>query len=390
MSEAGPKDNVLFVDDESHILTAFKRQFRKQFVVHTALSGEEALEKLQGKHAFSVVVSDCRMPGMDGIQLLTKVREKYPDTVRLMLTGYADLETTIAAVNEGNIFRFATKPCPQETLTRMLNDAIEQYHLVIAERELLEQTLQGSIKVLTDMLSLANPVAFGRAKRIQKYVTEVAKTLALPKRWQFQLAGLLSQIGCITIPEQTLEKVFKRKSLTPEEWQMFSTHPETGRRLLLKIPRLETVADMIGNQQVSMERDLPGEDALFNDQGLLGGMILKVVIDFDAYLSQGFTIGKALQKLAEHDQKYSPRVLKALNQLSFESHTNRESESVHIRQLEKGRVLAQDVFSKEGVLLAAKDQEISEALRKRFLNLYNQGRIDETVNIIKDRANAEG
>ncbi|NIQ03497.1 MAG: response regulator, partial [Nitrospinaceae bacterium] len=94
---------------------------------------------------FAVVVSDMRMPDMDGIQFLSRVREHYPQTVRMMLTGYADVKTAMNAVNEGNIFRFMTKPCPPEVFEKVLSAGIEQYRLITAERDLLERTLKGSV-----------------------------------------------------------------------------------------------------------------------------------------------------------------------------------------------------------------------------------------------------
>ena len=122
---------------------------------------------------FAVIVADRSMPGMDGIQLLAKVKACSPNTVRMMLTGNADMQTAIDAVNEGHIFRFLTKPCPPESLTASLQAAIEQYRLITAERELLEKTLRGSVKVLCEVLSVVKPTAFGRASRITRYVTAV-------------------------------------------------------------------------------------------------------------------------------------------------------------------------------------------------------------------------
>jgi hypothetical protein len=121
-----------------------------------------------------VVVSDLQMPGMDGITLLSSLRKVSPDTVRVLLTGHADVDAAIAAVNEGNIFRFLRKPCPPGALLRALEASVEQYRLITAERVLLEQTLRGSLKTLTDILAFVNPVAFGRAIRSRKIVGEFA------------------------------------------------------------------------------------------------------------------------------------------------------------------------------------------------------------------------
>ena len=152
------KPRVLFVDDEPDLLAALARILRSEyFQVSTAASGAAALEMLQRSGPYAVIVSDLRMPEMDGVSLLQAARKLAPDTVRVLFTGQPDLERAIAAVNEGEIFRFVTKPSSRVALALMLRGAGEQYQLITAERVLLEHTLRGSIKALTDILGPANP-----------------------------------------------------------------------------------------------------------------------------------------------------------------------------------------------------------------------------------------
>src|SRR5690349_20120797 len=162
------KPALLCVDDEPLVLEGLTLHLRRAFTVTTATSGAAGLEILKDKGPFAVVMSDMRMPGMNGAEFLSKVREQWPDTVRVLLTGQSDLQSAVAAVNDGQIFRFLTKPCPPELLLGALGAASRQHDLLIGERVLLEQTLHGSIKMLTDVLSLANPVAFGRANRAKR------------------------------------------------------------------------------------------------------------------------------------------------------------------------------------------------------------------------------
>src|ERR1700735_5369190 len=155
-------NRILCVDDEPNILLAFARQLRKYEIV-TALGPELGLKTVEEQGPFAVVVSDLRMPRMSGVQFLTKVKELSPDTVRIMLTGHGDLSAAAEAVNQGSIFRFLLKPCPTEVLSGALEAGLEQYRLVNAERQLLEQTLRGSVEVLSEILSLSNQEAFGQA-----------------------------------------------------------------------------------------------------------------------------------------------------------------------------------------------------------------------------------
>jgi len=129
-------DKILFVDDETLVLDAFRRMLRDQFEIHTAESGEKGLLQARENGPFAIVVSDMRMPGMNGAQFLSQIRETAPDTVRMLLTGFTDLDAAVAAVNEGNIFRFLSKPCSKEDLLNAIHLGLAQYRVNIAEKEL--------------------------------------------------------------------------------------------------------------------------------------------------------------------------------------------------------------------------------------------------------------
>jgi len=187
-------EKILFVDDDINILQAYKRQLRKQFDLYTAQGPEEGLKLIAGRHTFAVVVSDFSMPGMNGVEFLSEVKQVSPNSVRIMLTGFANATNAINAVNEGNIFRFLAKPCSPEQLALSLHSAIDQYHLITAEKELLEKTLFGSIKVMSQILSLVNPVAFSSTSRIKSYIKHMVETLGLPGKWRYELAGCCASL----------------------------------------------------------------------------------------------------------------------------------------------------------------------------------------------------
>src|SRR6478609_5248404 len=140
-------EQILLVDDDRNILSGYRRNLRGEFLIDTAQGGQEALELLEKKGPYALVISDMRMPGMDGIAFLSKLKAMSPDTVRVMLTGNADTETAIEAINEGSIFRFLNKPCSKEILAKTITAGLVQYRLVTAEKQLLEQTLSGCLQV---------------------------------------------------------------------------------------------------------------------------------------------------------------------------------------------------------------------------------------------------
>ena len=198
---------------------------------------------------FAVIVSDLRMPGMDGVTLLGQAREIAPDTVRILFTGTGDLDHAVAAINKGSIFRFLTKPCATALMALNLNAAVEQYRLITAERVLLEHTLHGSIKALLDVLAAASPIAFGRASLICDSVGRLAGTLGVQGRWRVEVAALLSQIGSVILPAATLERVYQGHPLSDPERAMVERMPGVVTQILGNIPRLEPVLEILRCQE---------------------------------------------------------------------------------------------------------------------------------------------
>jgi len=365
-------EKVLLVDDDRNILAGYKRALHRQFQLETAEGGPVALEILSNDGPFAVIVADMGMPGMDGIQFLTKVKEHTPDSVRMMLTGNADQETAIDAVNEGNVFRFLTKPCPPEVLASALEAGVAQYRLIVAERELLEKTLRGSVKVLTEILSLVNPAAFSRASRIRRYVTHIVERLQLSQLWQFELAAMLSQIGCVTLPYEILNRVYAGQPLSDEERSMFSSHPSVGSKLLNNIPRLGTIARMIEGQQRPFGTAAePGSLKQEESTIAIGSQILKVALDFDQLIVQGLTRAAALSTLARREDEYNPKVVAALENFRMKEASD-IVKMVKVHELNTTMIIDEDVNAKNGVLLVSKGQEVTYTVLAR-LRSFAQG-----------------
>jgi response regulator RpfG family c-di-GMP phosphodiesterase len=363
------------VDDELNLLLAMQRQFRKEFEIHVALGPARGLLAIAEKGPFAVVVSDLRMPEMDGVEFLRRVRSASPDSVRVMLTGQADMEAAIAAVNEGNIFQFLTKPCPVNTLTRALTSALEQHRLITAERELLEQTLRCSIGVLSEILSLVNPLAFGRAQRIRRYVVHIAAKLDLPDPWQFELAAMLSQIGAVTVPPEVMDKYYRAEPLTAEETQILAAQNRVGYELLAKIPRLEVVARMVANQEANWNHSAAKLDA-----GAIGAGLLKVARDFDEQITRGADSKPALAAM-KRSMHYNPDFVDALQEVHVEE-SQRVVRLVSMAQLRIKMIMHDDVRGKNGLLLLAKGQEVTESAIARLKSFAQTTGIVEPLRVV--------
>jgi response regulator RpfG family c-di-GMP phosphodiesterase len=374
-------EKVLCVDDEPQALEAYRRGLRKQFQIDTALGGEQALQAIAAQGPYAVVVADMRMPLMDGIQLLSQVKDRAPNTVRMMLTGDTDLQTAIHAVNDGSIFRFLSKPCTPEILSGALEAGIQQYRLVLAEKDLLERTLWGSIEVLTEVLSLVNPTAFSRAARMRPLVSEIAAKLQIQNVWEIEVAAMLSQVGCVTVPEETLLSLHQGRCLTLDELRMCQNHPKVGYDLIARIPRLEAVAGIIAYQEKLFDGNGFPDDAVRGINIPQGARILKLTMDFDRLVSSGSSKADAMGEIQRRLGWYDPNCIEALRSV-LAKEVRHTAESVKLEELTVGMVLAEDLFSAKGFLLVAKGQVVTAALSLRIANLLSYDIIRGEIKVL--------
>ncbi len=373
---------ILFVDDEDLVLSGYKRNLRNHFTIYTAKSGELGLKIIKEKGPFPVVVSDFKMPEMNGNIFLSKVKTISPDTIRIMLTGYADLPTTIDAVNEGNIFRLLTKPCPLEKLVASINEGIKQYNLVTAEHELLEKTFKGSIKLLTEILSTVNPTAFSRASRFQKFIPQISNLLHIENKWELEVASLLSQIGLVILPTEIVEKKYSNEPLPKEQEKLFLTHPNVGKALLENIPRLKNISEAIYYQlhpykNLEKNREKSGKDLPVISR------ILKVLNDFDTYTTAGNSFEETITLMKKDEYNYDPDVLVALDVTISGIYEGLSLETVEIQSLQPGVIIASDIKSKNGAVLVTKGMEVTEILKSKLLNYVNLSSIDSKIKILR-------
>jgi CheY-like chemotaxis protein len=369
-------EKILLVDDEPNVLDGYRRTLGREFKLETAVGGQEALALIGEKGPYAVVVSDMRMPGMDGVQLLSRVKTQSPDTIRVMLTGHADMETAINAINEGSIFRFLNKPATKEIMAKTLTAALVQYRLVTAEKQLLEQTLSGALQVLTEVLSLVNPAAFSRAGRARRYIHHVVTSMKLGNPWQYEVAAMLSQLGCVTLAPETIDAVYKGDTLSPEEQAQYDSHPKVAYQLLSKIPRLEPIAWMIRHQNRPV---LQSENAELPDIRK-GAEVLRLVLEYEQATHQGASRTEAAHTLARQDTEMGPEFFAALVALDPNAEEG-QVKRCSIDELYAGMIIQQDVQTNGGSLLVSTGQEVTPTVISKLKNFHARGSIDGYVKV---------
>jgi response regulator RpfG family c-di-GMP phosphodiesterase len=348
------KPRVLLVDDDEHLLRSLDRVLRSRFEITTAPSGTEGIAALSAAgEPFAVIVSDYQMPFMNGAQFLSRARKLAPDTTRVLLTGEADIGGGAAGINGGGIVRLLLKPVATDELVGALDEAVTQHRLVLSERELLDHTLAGSIKAMSEVLSLTSPAAFARATRMRALSALLFEALEQEQPWHVSVAVTLSQIGAVTLPPSVLEHMNVNVHLSDEEAAMVAKLPALAEQVLSEIPRLEEVRAAIRLQ------DTP--------DGPLGARVLRLVRDYDALEVTGMPAGEALSRLESRVGAYDVTLLTALAK-GLAERGDRTVIQIPLAKLEVGMTLADDVFTASGVKLVPVGHAVTPSLLQRIVN----------------------
>jgi response regulator RpfG family c-di-GMP phosphodiesterase len=368
---------VLFVDDEPELLAGIRRNLRKDFEVHTETDPRKALTMLGPDQPFAVVVADMRMPGMDGVEFLQEAKKLSPLSIRVMLTGDAARQTPIGAVNRADVFKFVTKPCETDVLQRVVELAVRQHDIEVAQQAVLENTVRGSVTALADVLAIAKPLAFGRVYRLRAVANAIGAELDDCDKWELDTAALLSQLGCIYLSSPLLEKVASGAELTEAERTDYWTHPVLGAELVRKVPRLENVATSILHQLKDYDGGGPPQNGLTGEDIPVSARILRVVLEHDALKSAGKCNEETLTLLANRRNKFDQRVL-AILAICL---SNRVAEAVPVlpSMLECGMIVEQDVIAEQGVLLLCRGQEVTPAVRAHLQRFHLTGALPGSI-----------
>jgi response regulator RpfG family c-di-GMP phosphodiesterase len=359
-------ERILLVDDDPYLLNAFRRQLRGQYELETTESPENALQLICESGPYAVIVSDMQMPEMNGLELLRRCHLQAPRTVRIVLTGNADQQTAIDAINQGEIFRFLVKPCETEELIATIGDAVKKYETEEAEAQLLAETLNGAMKLVTDVLSTVRPEAFGHSQAARKLARDLAKRLDVADPWLVELAAMLSYIGSIGVPDEDFHRYLADEPMKSQQALDVERFAQVGHDLVVNIPRLRPVAYMIGRQLDAVGSGAP-----------VGSRILRVVNDYLRFKTSSNSdraIEKLRSRLAIYDQQIIEQLIDLLNQ-------RMQIVSVKIADLKVGQTLSEPIKTIDGVTLIGTDCEVSEVVIERLKKFTSTGRVDENETV---------
>jgi response regulator RpfG family c-di-GMP phosphodiesterase len=364
MTATPRRPRILCVDDEQHVLDGLSRILRRSYEVEVARGGALAIYRLERRPYFEVVISDMRMPQVNGTKVLQAAREHMPDATRMLLTGQADVHDAAGAVNEGQIFRYLTKPCSPTELDRALQQAVEQHDLRVAQRQLIEETLTGSVRSIVELLAMANPMAFGRANRARELVVAVTRLIGFRDVWHMEMAALLSQIGVLTLPPELAQRLGEGGELTAAEEQLVDRLPHEALRVLGTIPRLDEVRETLSC--LMLDFDGAPEDGPRGEQIPLGARLLRPILDLDRLMSRSIAPLEAVRRLEQRGGRYDPAVLTDLASLFQRGVANEPYVEMKLTEVREGMIFVADVRQPDGTLLIARRQKVTESLLDRI------------------------
>ncbi len=365
---------ILMVDDEPNILSGYKRSLGRKYNMVTAEGGQAGLDAISEHGSIPIVITDMRMPGMDGLAFLRAAQRVNKRGVYAMLTGNADQQTAINAINEGQIFRFLNKPCPGEQLDLAIQACIRQYELIEAEHILLRDTLAGSIKLLTQIVTLTDPRMAQTNESVRLDAIRLAKNLGIAVDWRLSIAATLCMIGSAVVDSGTTLCALSEETL--------DRHARIGANLIRHIPKLGEVSEVIARQRevIQLPESLDMSDMLSrSDPGprlVICASILRMAVDFRrSVLACNYDRQLAFDTSIQGNNSYDNRLIEACRLVAQESEMEhgRSVESIRLRlpvaKLKSGMSVTEDVITKDGKPLLVKGSTLTAVVIERLKEL---------------------
>lgn len=339
-------NKVLLVDDEPKILSAFRRKLNSRFDLELAPGGPEALQVINNSPPFAVVVSDMRMPEINGQDLLCHLKNSFPETTRVMLTANTDQDTASLAINDCGVFRFLTKPYSSDALAGVIEQGISEHQRFVNERDLLKKTLEGTIELVNSALEMVNPEAVVRMNRVRSLTHAVCEQLDCENAWEIEAAAALSQIGTFASPNKVAEQTV--------------CNAEVAATMVNHLPRMEAVSEMLSYQ----DNGTCSPETYGETNAEKGAQLLAAILKFDS-MADRHSADHAIKQLLSTDSFVDRREWReAISMAATKEH---ESHAVTIDKLTLSMIIDEDIFTNRGVLLIKRGCKVTDSLRQRLI-----------------------
>jgi putative two-component system response regulator len=343
---------LLIVDDSPVNIAVLKGVLSTDYKVKVALNGEKVLQICSSASPPDLILLDIMMPEMDGYEVCRRLksRKQTKDIPVIFVTAKGGVVDETLGFEVGAIDYIAKPVSPPIVLARVKN--ILDLHQTRGKlQEALNKSLTGSVELMMDILSLMNPTAFGRSRNLRRHVSATAKRLGYKKRWSIEVAAMLSQLGCITLPSELVEKVCNGEDVSVAEQALFDNHPQVGKRLLEKIPNFQEAAEIIALQNSELDES--------GSQVQLGASLLQVALQLD-----------------NMDRKWDKQVAVASPTMQVPADIIEDIETVEesvgkkktltLAELKVGMVFNCDVKTRTNMVLIRKETEVTRTVIERL------------------------
>lgn len=373
---------VLVVDDTETNVDILVDILGDDYEVAVAMDGESTLAHV-ALDPPDLILLDIMMPGMDGYAVCRSLKadKKTHNIPVIFVTAMTDVQDEVEGLDLGAV-DYITKPVSPPIVRARVKT---QLKLKLAREELaelLEKTLGGSIKMLTELLTIVNPKAFSRSVRLKRLVKIMASDLNLKGLWRFELAAMLSQIGCVALPGELLDKLYNGDILTEDEQLRFQEHPRIATALLSNVPRLETVSKIISRQFEDVPPIEDRED--FRDQAIVdvGRQLLKTALDYDRLCITGHTPEAAIARMNEKWMGIAPVLMQSLAAVLGVEQKEHNRRLITVGDILPGMIIDEDVFSESGMLLAVCGTELSVNMSQFLIHFGLKNNIREPFGVL--------
>lgn len=363
---------ILMVDDDLSMLRAVERRLERHYDIVFANTGEEGLNKIETDGPFPVIVSDMQMPGMDGIRFVQKARRRSPLSVFVMMTGQVDEQTTLRAMNEGQIFRFVQKPCSHEDLLGTLEASWRQYHLINAEKQLLQKTLVGAVDAIVNIFETVMPDGTTRSTTIQRIVENLEYSLRIQKRWEYALASRLSLLGYGLIGRSLTDVVSQPHFSEEDENEFMAKACGKTAEVLNKIPRLKTTSQIIA-QVVNSTGLIPTLSPIGDTEVVqVGATLLRIALEWETCKRLGLTPSEAVNTMRRKLPDLNEEVVTVLQDFEFEI-AAAETLRVPVYDLKTGMVVQDTICTQDGRVLISEGRRLTKKLLDKLNTCIRDG-----------------
>ena len=370
---------VMVVDDVKTNIDILVELLGEDYEVSVAMDGESALQDI-AENQPDLILLDIMMPAMDGYEVCRRIKanDKSKDIPVIFITAKTDVEDEVKGLLLGAV-DYITKPISPARVKARVKTQVQLLNAQRKLKEMLENTFAGSIKILTDILAISNPTIFSRTLRLKRYVSGIIDELNLSNRWQFEIAAMLSQLGCLGVPLEILEKINAGHDISSSEREAFESHCKVGGELLSRIPHLEAIAAMI-SAQMAIRKVPPGRfDILNTDELELGSRILQTVVAFDKLIIDGMLPSEAIRQLLTDKKHFADIIVKALQKVVRHINFEMDTRTISINNLVVGMIIDEDVMSESGKLLLSKGSEISETIIRSLQRFSQHGKVRGSI-----------